>query len=357
LIKEFLSGEKEADGVVDNYQNHKSTLQEQPDMKNADLNQETIRFRHPNIPNVHIEATEMKTPSGQTLMRATTLSRVKEDNEGNVVEATELHREFSVTGEIAGSDDLAWLNEFDEALTSAENHAEGDISVSRQVMRADGQMVKAITVSRQFPEAIESTVVEGGDTSFEDSMADLAEFLGSSITRQFSGGAYGLLRSLSNGVSPRPPGPNSVTGLGSVSPRGETGLNNLFGGMSTGLSRMNSSNSVLPTTLGSGTPFSGLIRSFSGNASTMSESSSSVQPPILVFPQGISNGIADVDHSNGASKQPRAEGDLPASDQPSKKVKLETANSASLFGNVMADDSAEAPSTEQWGQFYKTISK
>jgi hypothetical protein len=347
LVTQLLCDEKETVADVDMSQKLITTLQEQPEMRDLDLNQETVRFRHPNLPNVHVEATEMKTASGQTLMRATSLSRVREDDAGNVVEATELHREFSITGEVAGVEDLAWLNEFDEALTNVENFSDGDYSVSRQSVRQDGQLVRNITVSRQFPEAIENVANENYSEgqSFEDSMAELSDILGSSITRQFSGGTFGLLRSLSTG-SPRPPG--SVMGGLSTSPRDTS--NTLLGALSTGLLRMNSSgNSVLP--LSSTSSLSGLIRSFSGGANALTDVGH-VQTPILVFPNG--GGIATYENGDHSAKNARPlspSTTIPDPQQQPKRSKIEN----NMFSSDEPAEGAGTPSTAQWGEFYKSF--
>lgn len=365
LITQLLSDEKDSVEEVDLTQKLISTIQDQPDMRDVELNQESIRFRHPSIPNVHVEATEMKTASGQTLMRATTLSRVREDEEGNVVAAQELHREFSVTGEVYGNttDDLAWLNEFDDALIQVENNlgeGVGDFSVSRQCVRSDGQLLKAITVSRQFTDNMVMDTGDGkGDITFEE-LEQLSEMLGGSITRQFSGGAYGLLRSLSSGASaggagssPRMLPPNSVSGgLGSFSPRGRSfgglgpGSLGLGGGNSsssmldgpllTGLSRMNSTNTFLPT--GSTLSPYGLIRSFSGptDLARTGSSQSNIQTPILTFPNGVGSttGLGIADSNN--RKQQRAVSDGSSNGngnaidlEPYKRVKLELPNGLS----------------------------
>ena len=354
LITEILKDETETVADTDISQRLISTLQEQPDFKSIDMNTESIRFRHPSLPNVHVEATEMKTPAGQTLIRAMSLSQVQEDADGNVIEARELHRGFSVTGEVWDSEDLAWLNEFDEALTDAENFCEEDISVSRQSYRQDGQLVKGITIAKQFPQALDN---EYGNQDISDML------LGNAMTYQLSG--PGLLRSLSagsvGGSSPRPPGWSPRAEIGAMSPAARGASDIRGSGPVTGLQRMNSSNSQsMDQHPGS---FAGLMRSLSGGGGYYSsyapppsdsmtlllppQSAAAISPPtIQLNPQNFTSHSASLTASSAAGFF-----------APTAAISDERSGPEAKRQRTNSSDTAMVQTVDMWGAIYKPVNE
>jgi hypothetical protein len=162
-----------------------------------DLDKSTHMFRHPLLPEVEVEATEMMAPDGLTLVRAMSVSKVLEDIHGNVKVRTPLAHSVSATQQIGdgkgGKSKRSVFWNDDEIMNVEEKMADG-VLVSRQTNRVEGQVVRGVSISRQIsPHAANEALDLFGD---ELNLSDWMR--GGSFG---SSGKSGMLRSLSSDSS------------------------------------------------------------------------------------------------------------------------------------------------------------
>jgi hypothetical protein len=158
------------------------------------LDRHTHFFRHPLVPEVEVEATEMLAPDGLTLVRAMSVSKVQEDASGNVIVRTPIARSVSATQQVQkgkGKGSVFWND--DEIQNVEEKMADG-VLVARQTNKIEGQLVRGVSIARQISPHSEDDAFDlfGEELNLSDWMR------GGSFG---SCGQSGMFRSLSGGSS------------------------------------------------------------------------------------------------------------------------------------------------------------
>ena len=112
-------------------------------------------------PEVHLEAHELASSDGLTIVRAMSLKRIIESQDGHILRKDELARSFSISHPSNSADDDIWA---DENLLSIESGLTKEgVSVSRQVNNIQGQIVRGFSLSKQLVQPPSDSDSDCGD--------------------------------------------------------------------------------------------------------------------------------------------------------------------------------------------------
>mmetsp|Transcript_17437 Transcript_17437/g.15721 ORF Transcript_17437/g.15721 Transcript_17437/m.15721 type:complete len:562 (-) Transcript_17437:73-1758(-) len=156
---------------------------------NSNIEVLSYSFPHPSEQNVTIDATELVSSNGNSLVRALSVTRL--DTNNNNPTSYEVLRSFSMAALLNNNNtDLTNDLDFLQTIEELELDLPDGLSMSRQIMREAQGVVRGVSVSRQMSnDGLDSNLFQN-DMNISDLMR------GGSLVR-FASGESGLLRSIS----------------------------------------------------------------------------------------------------------------------------------------------------------------